>query len=138
MLFRIPPFFSPESLLHCDENFSFKNPMLARRKVAAKCPFLQASKKAPCLKPSLKLDWVQENSRRLWRSRRRKKNPAAFPKAGPIFQRPLSLPENAQTLAGIACRAAGKSGNSFSSSVEMCRNTFPATNFGQPQPSRVF
>ena len=38
-------------------------------------------------------------------------NPGAFPKAGPIFQQPLSLPESAQTLAGIAFRAAGKSGN---------------------------
>ena len=40
-------------------------------------------------------------------------NPAAFPKAGPIFQQPFSLPENAQTLAGIAFRAAGKSENHF-------------------------
>ena len=36
------------------------------------------------------------------------KNPAAFPKVWPIFQQPFSLPENAQTLAGIAFRAAGK------------------------------
>ena len=36
--------------------------------------------------------------------------PGAFPKApGPIFQQPFSLPENAQALAGIAFRAAGKS-----------------------------
>ena len=40
-------------------------------------------------------------------------NAAAFPKAGPIFQQPFSLPESAQTLAGIAFRAAGKSGNNF-------------------------
>ena len=44
------------------------------------------------------------------------------PKARPIFQQPFSLPESAQTLAGIAFRAAGKS----------------ARDFGQPQPSRVF
>ena len=31
-----------------------------------------------------------------------------------------------------------KIGKSFSSSVEICRKTFPAGNFGQPQPSRVF
>ena len=31
-----------------------------------------------------------------------------------------------------------KIGESFSSSVEICRKTFPAGNFGQPQPSRVF
>ena len=42
-----------------------------------------------------------------------RENPAAFPKTGPIFQQPFSLPESAQTLAGIACRAAGKSGNNF-------------------------
>ena len=35
-------------------------------------------------------------------------NPA-FPQARPIFQQPFSLPENAQTLAGIAFLAAGKS-----------------------------
>ena len=32
----------------------------------------------------------------------RGENPGAFPKAGPIFQQPFSLPQNAQTLAGIA------------------------------------
>ena len=39
-------------------------------------------------------------------------NPAAFPKAGPIFQQPFLLPESAQTvetLAGMAFRAARKS-----------------------------
>ena len=30
-----------------------------------------------------------------------------------------------------------KIGEEFSSSVEVCRKTFPARNFGQPQPSRV-
>ena len=39
--------------------------------------------------------------------------PGAFPKAWPIFQQPFSLPENAQTLAGIASRAAGKSVKNF-------------------------
>ena len=40
-------------------------------------------------------------------------NPGAFPKAGSIFQQPLSFLESAQTLERIACRAAGKSGNNF-------------------------
>ena len=40
-------------------------------------------------------------------------NPAAFPKAGPIFQQPFSLPESAQTLVRIVFRAAGESGNNF-------------------------
>ena len=39
----------------------------------------------------------------------RGENPAAFLKTGPIFQQPFALPENAQTLTGIAFRAAGKS-----------------------------
>ena len=38
----------------------------------------------------------------------RGENSGAFPKAGPIFQQPLSLPEISQTLAGIAFRAARK------------------------------
>ena len=40
-------------------------------------------------------------------------NPAAFPQARPIFQQPFSSPESAQTLAGIAFRAAGKSVKNF-------------------------
>ena len=40
-------------------------------------------------------------------------NPAAFPKAQPIFQQPFCLPESAQTSAGIAFRAAGKSVRNF-------------------------
>ena len=43
----------------------------------------------------------------------RGENPAAFPQARPIFQQPFFLPESAQTLAGIACRAAGKSVRNF-------------------------
>ena len=31
-------------------------------------------------------------------------SPGAFPRAGPIFQQPFSLPEGGQTLAGIAFR----------------------------------
>ena len=37
-------------------------------------------------------------------------NPRVFPKAGPIFQRSFPCQKSAQTLAGMACRAAGKSG----------------------------
>ena len=42
-----------------------------------------------------------------------RENPGASPKAGPIFKQPLSLAENAQTLAGIAVGAAGKSVKNF-------------------------
>ena len=51
-------------------------------------------------------------------------NPAAFPKAGPIFQQPFSLPENAQTLAGIASRAAGKSGKNFPAASKFAGKPF--------------
>ena len=43
----------------------------------------------------------------------RGENPGAFPKAGPIFQQPFSLQENAKTLAETAFRAAGKSVKNF-------------------------
>ena len=46
----------------------------------------------------------------------RGEKPGAFPKVGPIFQHQFSLPENAQTLAGIAFRAARKSMNNFPAS----------------------
>ena len=69
----------------------------------------------------------------------RGENPAAFPKAGTDF------PAATTFLAGkcpnrgrdsmSCCR---KIGEELSSSVEICRKTFPARNFGQPQPSRVF
>ena len=65
-------------------------------------------------------------------------NPGAFPKAGPIFQQLFSLPESAQTLAGIAFCAAEKSGNNFPAASKFARKPFPARNFGQPEPSRVF
>ena len=58
----------------------------------------------------------------------RGEDPGALPKAEPLFQQPRSLPESAQTLAGTAFRAAGKSGKALSSSK----------GFGQPQPARVF
>ena len=51
-------------------------------------------------------------------------NPAAFPKARPIFQQPFSLPESAQTLAGIACRAAGKSGKNFPAASKFAGKPF--------------
>ena len=56
---------------------------------------------------------------------------------GPIFQQPFSLPERAQTLAGIASRAAGESGKNFPAASAFADKTLPAKNFIQPQPSRV-
>ena len=50
------------------------------------------------------------------------------PKAGPIFQQAFSLPENAQTLAGIAFRAAGKSGNNFPAASKLPEN-FSSSEF---------
>ena len=54
----------------------------------------------------------------------RGENPGAFPKAGPIFQQPFSLPENAQTLAGIAFRAAGKSAKNFPAASKIAGELF--------------
>ena len=51
-------------------------------------------------------------------------NPAAFPQARPIFQQPFSLPESAQTLAGIAFRAAGKSVRNFPAASKFARKLF--------------
>ena len=51
-------------------------------------------------------------------------SPAAFPQARPIFQQPFSLPESAQTLAGIAFRAAGKSGNHFPAASKFAGKPF--------------
>ena len=52
------------------------------------------------------------------------RNPGAFPKAGPIFQQPFSLPESAQTLAGIASSAAGKSGKNFPAASKFAGKPF--------------
>ena len=51
-------------------------------------------------------------------------SPAAFPKARPIFQQPFSLPESAQTLAGIAFRAARKSVRNFPAASKFARKLF--------------
>ena len=54
----------------------------------------------------------------------RGENPAAFPKVRPIFQQPFSLPESAETLAGIAFRAAGKSVRNFPAASKFARILF--------------
>ena len=54
----------------------------------------------------------------------RGENPGAFPKAWPIFQQPFSLPENAQTLAGIAFRAAGKSVSNYPAASKLAGKLF--------------
>ena len=79
---------------------------------------------APSAIPPLTIipELSQKNSRRLWRSQRR--NPGAFPKAGPIFQQPSSLPEIAQTLAGIAFCAAGKLVNDFPAASKLVGKLF--------------
>ena len=72
-----------------------------------------------------------------WHNRRRKlrrtqggcgglggENPAAFPQVRPIFQQPFSLPENAQTLAGLAFRATGKSVNHFPAASKFAGKLF--------------
>ena len=56
-------------------------------------------------------------------------DPGVFPKAGPIFQPPFSVLESAETLAGIACRAAGESGKISPAASNSCWKTVPARNF---------
>ena len=51
-------------------------------------------------------------------------NPGALPKAGPIFQQTFSLPENAQTLAGIAFGAARKSVKNFPAALTFAGKLF--------------
>ena len=60
----------------------------------------------------------------IWAFLIRGENPGAFPKAGPIFQQPFPLPENAQTLAGIALGAAGKSVKNFPAASKFARKRF--------------
>ena len=57
-------------------------------------------------------------------SEEKNQHPAAFPQVRPIFQQPFSLPESAQTLAGIAFRAAGKSGNRFPAALKIAGKPF--------------
>ena len=54
----------------------------------------------------------------------RGENPAAFPQVRPVFQQLFSLPESAQTLAGIASRAAVKSGNHFPAASKFAGKPF--------------
>ena len=78
----------------------------------------------------------------------RGENPGAFPKAGPIFQQPFALPENAQTLAGITFfGAAGKSVKNSPAASKFARKLFQQgisdshsllefSEFSVPLPSR--
>ena len=49
-------------------------------------------------------------------------------------QQPFALPESAQTLAGIAFGAAGKSVKNFPAASKLAGKLFPARNFRQPHP----
>ena len=68
--------------------------------------------------------FCQKNSRRLWRSRRRKSS--SVPEGVANFPAAVSLPESAQTLAGDSFSCCRKIGEESSSSVEICPKTFPA------------
>ena len=65
-------------------------------------------------------------------------NPAAFLQAQPIFQQPFSLPENAQTLAGIAFRAAGKTVNNFPAASKFARKPFHWTSSKELRTATAF
>ena len=80
----------------------------------------------------------EKSSRRLWWSQRRKSSSvpaeaATFPAAVLNF-----LAGKCSNLGRDSISRCWKIGESFSSSVEICRKTLPAGNLGQPQPFRVF
>ena len=79
---------------------------------------------------------VQKNSRRLWRSRRRKSS--SVPAGAANFPAAVFLAGKCPNLGRYSMSRCRKICEEFSSSVEICRKTFPAGIFGQPQPSRVF
>ena len=79
---------------------------------------------------------IQKNSRRLWRSQRRKSS--SVPAGAANFPAAVFLAGKCPNLGRDSISRCRKIGESSSSSVEICRKTFPAENFGQPQPSRVF
>ena len=64
--------------------------------------------------------------------------PAALPQVRANFPAAVFLAGKCPNLGRDSISRCRKIGESFSSSVEICRKTFPAGNFGQPQPSRVF
>ena len=78
----------------------------------------------------------QKNSRRLWRSRKRKSS--SVPEGAANFPAAIFLAGKCPNPDKDSISCCRKIGEEFSSSVEICRKTFPAGNFGQPQPSRVF
>ena len=65
-------------------------------------------------------------------------NPAAFPEGAANFPAAVFLAGKCPNLGRDSMSCCRKIGEEFSSSVEICRTTFPERNFGQPQPSRVF
>ena len=87
-------------------------------------------------KQSLCSPIFQKNSGRLWRSRRRKSS--SFPAGAANFPAAVFLAGKCPNLGRDSISRCRKIAESFSSSVKICRKTFPAGNFGQPQPSRVF
>ena len=79
---------------------------------------------------------VQKNSRRLWRSRRRKSS--SVPEGAANFPAAVFLAGKCPNLGMDSISCCQQISEEFSSSVEICPKTFPAWNFGQPQPSRAF
>ena len=80
------------------------------------------SAKLAAITAKLAIFTSQENSRKLWRSQRRKSR--SFPEGGADFPAATSLVENAQTLAGIAFRAGGKSVKSFPAALKSAGKLF--------------
>ena len=69
----------------------------------------------------------QKNSRRLWRSRRRKSS--SIPAGAANFPAAIFLAGKFPNLGRDSISCCRKIGEEFSSSVEICRKTFPASEF---------
>ena len=82
------------------------------------------------------IEFAQKNSRRVWRSRGRKSS--SVPEGAVNFPAAVFLAGKCPNLGRDSIACCRKIREEFSSSVEICRKTFPARNFRQPQPSRVF
>ena len=74
----------------------------------------------------------QNNSRRLWRSQRRKFS--SVPAGAASLPAAVFLAGKCRNLGRDSISRCRKIGESF----EICRKILPAENFRQPQPSRVF
>ena len=102
---------------------SSKSPEITQRAILTKFQAPNSETSEPERSTSIPRfpDSIQKSSRRLWRSRRRKS--MSIPGRGRFCKHQCSLPESAQTLAAIACRASGKSNDFPAASKFLARKS---------------